>query len=80
MIVHGNPQASHHHSHGGSPVTLDLVAVESRQFLTQEVDDGKGKAEEKVAGEGNQDREEGRRDQRVVLEDEVVPEGLQEPV
>lgn len=77
MVVDGNAQAPHHHAHGRPLALLDLILVHCWQLVTQEVENGKGETEEEVAGEGQQYREEGGRDQGVVLEDQVVPQRLQ---
>lgn len=80
MVPQRRGEAPGHHPHRGLPARLDLVAVEGREPLPQEVQHGEGQAEEAVAGEGQQDGEKGRGDQGAVVEEQVVPERLQEPV
>lgn len=80
MVPQRRGEAPGHHPHRGLPARLDLVAVEGREPLPQEIQHGEGQAEEAVAGEGQQHGEKGRGDEGVVVEEQVVPEGLQEPV
>lgn len=78
VVVHGRHEAPRHHGHRGPPVRLDLVLMEQGRSFSQEVQNGEWQAEEEVAGEGEQDGEEGGRDERHVVKEQVIPERLQQ--
>lgn len=69
-----------HHSQRGLPVLLDLETVQQRNLLSQEIQNGKRQTEEEVTGKCKNHWEKGRRDERPVLEEETVPERLQQMV
>lgn len=78
VVVRGRHEAPRHHGHRGPPVWLDLVLMQQGHSFPQEVQNGEWQAEKEVAGEGEQDGEEGRRDERHVVKKQVIPERLQQ--
>lgn len=64
MIVHRRSQSSQHHADGGTALLLDLV-FKDRSSLSKDIQEGKGDAEDEIAGEGEQHWEEWRRDQLI---------------
>ena len=69
VVVHTPQEALSHHSRCWSSLLLDLVAMKKGYLFSKEVQHSKWKTEEEVAGEGNQDHEERRGDDRKVMEE-----------
>lgn len=78
VVVDGRQEAPRHHGDRGTPPGLDLVPVEQGRSFSQQVQDGEREAEEDVAGEGEQDGEEGGRDEDDMVKKQVIPQRLQQ--